>query len=236
MMTTSSSDQLASTRARWRMAGTVLVVAALGWFVLEALAAARFPGYSYIRNYISDLGVPDLGVFQGRAMDSQLSLVANVMFCTQGLLFLLAAGLIVTTAKGGAARWVFLLFAVGYAIGYGLIGAFHGSQQAAADGTFALHVLGGSTAVICGNVAIIIAGLFAHRLGAPAAYRNFSVGISALGIASLAVLVASSGRDPLSLLPSGPFDGILERGGCYALILWELVTGVVLLSAGRPRE
>ncbi len=33
------------------------------------------------------------------------------------------------------------------------------------------------------------------------------------------------------LLPSGPLDGIWERGGCYALILWEFVTGLVLLAA-----
>ena len=232
-MKSESFDQLKAAYKCWRIAGAVLVVAALGWFLLEAIAAAQFPAYSYAHNYISDLGVPDLGTVQGRSLNSPLSWLANFMFITQGILFLVAAALVVRSATAGVGRWVFLLLAVGYAIGYAMIGTFHGSEQAAADGTFALHVFGGSLAVVCGNLALIVAGLCAHRLGAPVAYRNFSVGISALGIASLATLVVTSGSAAGNLLPSGLSDGIWERGGCYAIIIWELVTGAVLLVAGK---
>ncbi|WP_332851667.1 hypothetical protein [Duganella sp. S19_KUP01_CR8] len=80
---------------------------------------------------------------------------------------------------------------------------------------------------------MIVAGLYAHRLGASTAYRNFSVGISVLGIASLAILMATTtGSSTDILVPTGPWDGAWERGGCYALIIWELVTGVSLLVAG----
>lgn len=232
-MKSASFDQVKATYTYWRLAGAVLVVAALGWSLLELTAAAQFPGYSFASNYISDLGVPEPGVVQGRSLNSPLALLANFMFCSQGVLFLLAAVLVVRTATAGVGRWLFLLLAFGYAVGYVMIGTFHGSEQAVANGTFGLHVLGGSLAVVCGNLAIIVAGLSAHRLGASPAYRNFSVGASALGIASLAILVATSGSAAGAMLPSGPLDGIWERGGCYALILWELVTGVVLLKAAQ---
>ncbi len=232
-MQSESFDKLKATDAYWRIAGIVFVVAAIGWFILEAIAASQFPAYSFARNYISDLGVPEIGTVQGRNLNSPLSSVANFMFITQGLAFLAAAALIVRSAKAGAVRWVFLLLALGYAIGYIMIGTYHGSEQAITDGTFALHVVGGSLAVIFGNLTLIVAGLYAHRLGGSLAYRIFSVGISALGMASLAVLVATSGDVTSNLTPTGPLDGIWERGGCYAIIIWEFVTGVVLLVAGR---
>jgi hypothetical membrane protein len=217
------------------LAGIILVVAALAWFVLEAIAASRFPAYSYVSNYISDLGVPDPGSFQGRALNSPWAALANFMFVTQGLAFLAAAVLIVRSVSAGLGRTLFLLFAVGYAVGYVLIGAFHGSAQATADGTFALHVAGGSLAALCGNAAIIAAALSAHRLGASAAYRNVSIGISAVSIASLVILVLTSDTATGNQVASGPWDGLWERGGCYAIILWELFTGVVLLAARRKR-
>ncbi len=40
----------------------------------------RLPGYSYARNDISDLGVPERGVLQGRVLDSPLHAVMNAGF------------------------------------------------------------------------------------------------------------------------------------------------------------
>jgi hypothetical membrane protein len=220
----------AETENSLRIAGIILVVAALAWFVLEAVAASGFPEYSYVRNYISDLGATGVGTFQGRVINSQLSALANVMFMTQGAAFLAAAVLIVKRAAAGLGRTLFLLFAIGYAIGYVMIGAFHGSESAVADGTFVLHVAGGSLAVIFGNASLICAALSARRFGPSAAYRNFSLGISAVSIASLAILMLTSDTATGNQMASGPWDGFWERGGCYAIIIWELVTGVVLLK------
>ncbi|RIJ07986.1 DUF998 domain-containing protein, partial [Clavibacter nebraskensis] len=47
-------------------AGIAWVAAAAVYVGTEAIAASAFPGYSYSANYISDLGVPDVAVFQGR--------------------------------------------------------------------------------------------------------------------------------------------------------------------------
>ena len=66
----------------------------------EAIAASAFPGYSYSANYISDLGVPDVAEFQGRAIDSPLSAVMNAGFILQGVLYLVAA-----VALGAAFLW-----------------------------------------------------------------------------------------------------------------------------------
>lgn len=229
----SLSIHTARAASRLRLAGAVLIIAALGWFVLETIAIAHFPHYSYLRNYISDLGVPDPGLFQGRAIDSPLSWLANLMFVTQGLALLAAAVLVARHAMAGAVRWLLPLLAAGYATGYVLIAAFHGSETALADGTFALHVLGGSLAVVFGYLAIIVAALSARRLGGSAGYRNISLALCALGIASLATLVATSATATGAVVASSPLDGLWERGGCYAIILWELVTGWALLARGR---
>ena len=228
-MKSESFDKLTAESGLW-IAGAVLVVAGLGWFLLEAIAAAQFPAYSYAHNYISDLGVPELGMTEGRYMNSPLSWLANWMFITQGILFLVAAVLVVRTATAGVGRRVFLLLAVVYAIGFALIGTFHGSAQAVADGTYALHVLGGSLSAVCGILAIIVAGLSARRLGASVAYRAFSVGIGILGIVSMVMLsIIHDGNSTFNLIPVG----IWERGICYAVIIWEIVTGAVLLVAGK---
>jgi hypothetical membrane protein len=226
----SSFAKPTSSCASWRVAGAVFILAGLVWFVLEAIAAAKFPAYSYARNYISDLGVPEPGVFQGRTLNSPLAWVANLMFVTQGLLFLAAAVLLVRTAAAGRGRWLFLLFAVGYAIGYAMIGAYHGSEQAFADGSFALHVAGGSLAAICGNLAIVAAGLSIDKLRLAPGYRGFCLGISGFSMLSLAMLLIDSGSASFNLLP----DGIWERGGCYAIIGWEIVTGVLLVASNAP--
>jgi len=224
--------QLETTSSDWRSAGTVFVVAGLVWFVLEAIAASQFPAYSYAVNYISDLGAPDVGVFEGRHLDSPLSLLANFMFVTQGMAFLAAAALVVRSAAAGTGRRVFMTAAVGYAIGYAMIGSFHGSAQAAANGTFPLHVVGGSLAVISGYTAVIAAGLLVHHVHQSAGFRTFSLGVGAIGIVSLAWLMVNKATGTMHVLP----DGLLERGGCYAIILWEIVTGALLLAASKsPR-
>lgn len=159
-----------------RVAGVLLIVAAILWFCLEALAASRFrPRYSYAHNYISDLGVPDPGTFEGRAMDSPLSAVANFMFLSQGILFLVAAILLTRAIAPSASRRAFLLLAIGYAIGFTLIATFHGSEQAAANGTGKFHVLGGAIAAISGNVALIVAGLYLRKFRGHNIFGVFTV-------------------------------------------------------------
>ena len=78
-------------------AGAALwVVAAGGYLLLEAVAAAGFePAYSYANNYISDLGVTGRELVHGRMIDSPRANLMHTAFYLQGILFLLGALLIV---------------------------------------------------------------------------------------------------------------------------------------------
>ena len=57
----------------------------------ETIAAAAFPGYSYARNYISDLGVAAARVIDGRSVHSPLALVMNLGLLCDGALFVVAS-------------------------------------------------------------------------------------------------------------------------------------------------
>jgi len=198
------------------------------WFALEALSAAVFPAYSYARNYISDLGVPFTMESGGRQIGSPRHAAMNFNFIAHGLLFLLG-GFFVFRATAGTprrARSAFIDLAIVYAVGSALVGTFHGSAQAAADGTSRLHVLGAGMSIVGGNIAIIIAGRHARRLGASDSYCTASVVIGTLGLVCL-----------LMLQTANPFGitGAWERGSVYSITLWEIFTGMAILIAARRR-
>ncbi|MFF2554005.1 DUF998 domain-containing protein [Nocardia sp. NPDC058058] len=211
----------------------MLIVAPVLWFCLEALVASRFrPPYSYAHNYISDLGVPDPGTFEGRAMDSPLAGVANFMFVSQGILFLLAALLLTRAVPPSPSRRAFRLLAIGYAVGYALIATFHGSEQAAANGTAKFHVLGGAIAAICGNGALIVAGSHLRKTHGHRIFGLFTASAGVVGILALVLLLIDRSSSSFNLLP----DGVWERGGCYPILIWEFVTGALVLMIARQRR
>jgi hypothetical membrane protein len=119
------------------LAASCWIAAAALYLVAEAVSASTFPGYSYATNYISDLGVPDVEVFQGRAIDSPLHLLMNTAFVLHGVLFVVAALAARNLAVGSpapgrpAARWWFTVLAVAHGVGIVLVGLFHGSQASA---------------------------------------------------------------------------------------------------------
>ncbi|MBO0983702.1 DUF998 domain-containing protein [Rathayibacter sp. SD072] len=207
-----------------RAAGVLFLLGATVYVGGEAIAAAAFPGYSYAANYISDLGVPDVEVYQGRTIDSPLSVVMNAAFVLQGLLYLAAAML---AALPGRARPAFLGAAVAFAVGSALIGVVHGSAASAASGIGGLHVLGAALAIIGGNAASILAGVTARR-SAPR-YAVTSIALGVLGLAGLVLLRVDSGSASIDLLP----DGVWERIAVYAITAWQVVTGVGLLRRAR---
>jgi hypothetical membrane protein len=182
-----------------RRAGATWLIAGLLWFGLEAIAARAFPGYDYAHNYISDLGIPSPQTLQGRDVGSPLALVMNVNFIAHGALFLIGAVFAFRATEGGIARFAFLAFAAINAFGNVLYGA---------------------------EIAIVIAGLSAGRLGATASYRAASVALGALGIACISILVAAPG--------TGFPKGVWERLGVYPIMTWEIMTGLSILVSSRP--
>ena len=89
----------------------IWLVGAAVYLVSEAIAAASFPGYSYIADYISDLGA---------------AAVMNIgAFILHGSLFLVGAIVISRACPTlGWVGWSFVLAAAANAIGNILVGTF----------------------------------------------------------------------------------------------------------------
>lgn len=204
------------------------LLAGIGWLTGEAVTASAFPAYNYATNYISDLGVPDVGPFQGRAIDSPLSAVMNTTFIGQGVLFALAGLLVARAARSVSHRaWrVVAVLVVAHFVGMTLVGLFHGSQASVDDGAIVLHVLGAAVAIVSGNVVAIVAGASSRAVGAPRAYRIASVVLGIVGIVSLVMLLVDSGSTAITVFP----DGVWERASVYTIVAWELLSGAVLLA------
>ena len=98
------SSQASLSRPAVRAAGVLFLLAPCWYLFCETIAALGFPGYDYARNYISDLGVPAGGVFEGRAMESRLAEVMNAGFIGEGLLITLAVVALLAADAGRRRR------------------------------------------------------------------------------------------------------------------------------------
>jgi hypothetical membrane protein len=193
-----------------RTAAVIWLVGAAVYLVCEAVAAAGIPNYSYVDDYISDLGVS--------------AVMYTGAFIVHGALFL--AGAVVFSRNCstlGWSQWSFVVAAAVNAIGnFAVAGARSG----------AVHATGAAMAILGGNIAVIIAGIGSRRIGACAGYRRASVFLGAVGIACLLALVVD-GANGSRVLPVG----VVERGSVYSIILWELLTGMTILrcQSGSPK-
>jgi hypothetical membrane protein len=163
---TDAPRRLRRAAVAWLAAGTIYLGA-------EGVAAASFPpSYSYVRDFISDLGVPS---------HSPLAWLMNTGFCVQGMLFLVGA---VAIRK----RSLTALTAVNL-FGNLTIAFFHSGSATHAVGAV-LAIVGGNAAILAGSS--IIGGW----------HRAVSVGLGVLGLLSFALFAAElqSGTGHLGLL------------------------------------
>jgi hypothetical membrane protein len=191
-----------------RTAAWVWLAGAAVYLVCEAIAVASHPGYSYVSDYISDLGA---------------SRVMNYgAFMLHGSLFLVGAIIAIRSLPVlGWAGWSFVLAAAANAVGNVLVSLFRSGVSA--------HTVGAGLAIVGGNVALIIAGLGGRQVGASWGYRKASLVLGVIGIASLLTLIID-GANGTRVLPVG----VVERGSVYSIIVWEIMTGVAILSRRRP--
>ena len=197
-----------------RAAAVIWLVGAAVYLVSEAIAAASFPGYSYVADYISDLGA---------------AAVMNIgAFILHGSLFLVGAIVISRACPTlGWVGWSFVLAAAANAIGNILVGTFRSGMPVTA-GHANWHAIGAGMAIVGGNTAVIIAGFGSGRIGAPRSYRLASFGIGVVGIACLLTLIID-GANGSRVLPVG----VVERGSVYSIVVWEIMTGAAILCR-RP--
>jgi hypothetical membrane protein len=204
-------------------AGT-FVLGSVVYLVAETIAAAAWksPSYSYTENWISDLGSATSGVFQGRELNSPLHAVMNAGFIIQGLLVGLAIVLLSRAIVGRTRRFTAVMGVV-IAVGYVLVGTFHGSLQAAQDGTLALHFTGAGLAIFGGNTLALVLGLYWRKSVGTRTLGLLGIVVGALGLLAAVVLMATFTVD----VPSG----LIERCSVYSIVLWELLVAVALLRS-----
>ncbi|GAB3929466.1 hypothetical protein GCM10029976_029150 [Kribbella albertanoniae] len=207
------------------VAALALSVAAIQYVVLEAVTAAAWenPAYSYAHNNISDLGVPSCGgEMGGRLICSPLHTLMNTSFIVQGLLFGLAAVLLYRLLPGRR-PWIYAVLGLVHALGFLLVGLFHGSPEAAgADGGLIVHIFGAALLIVGGNAASIVVG---HRLRATHPRWGIAgIALGLLGLLSLAVMGAVGGSTIASAF---------ERGSVYPIIAAEFIAGIALLVSQR---
>ena len=216
-------------------AGAAFVAAGACYLAAETVAADAFPGYSYARDYISDLGVPERGRYDGRVLDSPLAWVMNAGFVVEGVLFALAVIVawraLAATSGRRRASIAALVLGVVHGAGIVIVGLVHGGPASAAAGIGWIHVLGAALAIIGGDLAVIVLAR-ATRGSLPRALRLVLAAVAVLGLASLVMLEVQGavGRD--ILWP----DGVWERAAVYPVTLWDLAGGIGLLVVGARRR
>ena len=215
MATTAATANQTANRTTLTLGAACWLVAAVGYVILELLAAAAVPGYSYTEQYISSLGVP--------AWSPRWYLM-NGAFFGQAVLFV-AGALLVARAVG--ARWTGMLFvalAVITAAGDFLVGIVYGGSPLWNDGQEWLHALGAILAILGGNAAILAGTAVAGRAIGTRLYRVVGTLIGVAGLVMLAVL-QNYNHWAVDYVPIG----LVERACVYTIMLWQLITALALL-------
>jgi hypothetical membrane protein len=194
---------------RARRAGAVLLLASLQFIAAMIVVQLKYPGYSDITNYISDLGGPH----------SPWRVVFNVSVIVLGLLTVLGAYLLLSAFNHKLSRTLGLGFLAIAGLGALLVGVFPENSPE----------LGGNIHTIVSDIAFIGAGLSLINL--PGAmlrdtrwdgYRAFTF---LLGVITLIAIVLFATKDWGALGAGG-----MERIIVAPILLWAIVVGIHLLS------
>jgi hypothetical membrane protein len=189
------------------------IVAAIGYFVCEAVAAAAVePAYGYATDYISSLGIPDR---------SPYAVLINAALVTQAVLFPAGAALVVRGVAARNASWFLALTAVN-GLGNLVVAAVHGGTGST------WHIAGAILAIAGGNAAVLVGSSVLRRAGASRPYRVVSVVLGALGGLCLLGLAVDTSHAVLSV-------GIWERGSVYAIFAWQTVSAGYLVGSRAQR-
>jgi hypothetical membrane protein len=193
------------TDSRYRWGGLAWVLT-LQFFVVEAIAAAQYGGYSYSADVISDLGTAD----------SAARVLMNASFVLQGLLIaagalLLAPGL---SGTGGKLARVLLVLS---GLGVLLVGVFP------SDGNATVHEIAAGAHFLGGGIGLIA---LAYALRP----RSEALG-TALALLGLVGVIGTIFFGSAVFLGLG--EGGMERVAGYVVPIGLTVAGIAL---GRQRD
>jgi hypothetical membrane protein len=211
-------------------AGACWAGAALIYLVSEALAAWRFsPAYSYRRNFISELGVPQcIRMLHDPLSCSPLHAVMNLGFVAEGTLFILAVALVFPSLHS-LSRYAFGVIGAGHGIGLMLVGLFHAAGANVASGGARYHLLGATLAIFGGNIAIIFSPV-AKDLSGPSGLQAFGKIAGSIGILAAAMFTVTVARQKIFALDYASW----ERLSVYTILTWDALVGGWLIA--RPRN
>lgn len=185
-------------RYRW---GGLAWLLTLQFFVVEAVAALRYGGYSYSRDMISDLG---------RAI-SPAAGAMNTSFVVQGVLIAAGALLLAPGLAGLGGRLARVLLVLAGA-GVLVVGLFPSDGNTTVHGiAAAVHFLAGGT------------GLIALAYGVRPRSEALGTTLALLGLLGIIATIFSGSAIYLALGPGG-----MERVAGYVLPLGLAVAGVSL--------
>jgi Protein of unknown function (DUF998) len=209
-----------TSRRRLTVVAVLWISAALIYLVFEAIAAAAVPSYSYAEHYISALGVPEW---------SPRAHLMNAAFYAQAALFFAGAVIAVGGIRGRWTGGLFLVLTATNAVGNVLVALVHGGSPLWVDGHKWLHMLGAILAIFGGNAAIIVGTFVVGRAVTARWYRPVGV---LIGVAGLAIFASLQSYNYWAI-DYAPI-GTVERACVYTIMLWQIVTGIVLVI--RPKR
>jgi hypothetical membrane protein len=192
------------TPSRYRWGGLAWLLS-LQFFVVEAIAALRYDGYSYSTDVISDLGTAA----------SPAAALLNVSFVVQGLL-IAAGALLLGPGLAGTGGRVARVLLVAAGAGVLLIGLFPSDGNATTHPVAAaVHLLGGGL------------GLIALAYGVRPRSEALGTGLALLGLLGVIGTVFFA-----SVVFLGLGEGGMERVGAYVIPVGLAVAGVALWRQG----
>jgi hypothetical membrane protein len=192
------------TPSRYRWGGLAWLLT-LQFFVVEAIAALRFDGYSYSADVISDLGTAA----------SPAAVLMNASFVVQGLLIAAGALLLGPGLAGTGGRVARVLLAAAGA-GVLLVGLFP------SDGNATVHQVAAAVHLLGGGL-----GLIALAYGVRPRSEALGTTLALLGLVGVIGTVFFA-----SVVFLGLGEGGMERVGAYVIPVGLAVAGVALWRQG----
>ena len=188
------------TDSRYRWGGLAWVLT-LQFFVVEAIAALQYGGYSYSRDVISDLGTAD----------SSARLLMNASFVLQGLLIAAGALLLAPGLAGNGGRLTRVLLPAS-GLGVLLVGL------SPSDGNATVHQTAAGVHFVAGGI-----GLVALAYGVRPRSEALGTVLAVLGLVSLVGTVFFA-----SAVFLGIGEGGMERVAGYPVPVGLAVAGIAL--------
>lgn len=176
-----------------------MILAGAGFLIIEALAATASMslGYSYARNFISQLQLAPYPY--GVAM--------SAAFVLNGVLTVAAAVALRRRQPPGAGRGVLLALALTYGFGIVLAGIFRG------DIAPQVHSIGAGLCILAGNLALLAAAWLLYRRGR----TTVAIALGLLGLTGTVLMLTVA-------LPDNA--GVVERIAVYPNLLGQVAIGI----------